>query len=655
MESQVAPLATAPAAFPSPGSALPRPYANDLNLQVQTLFNAPPRFPLLYPAFSFRSEHCRHTSSREEGDREAEEAELGAMNSKAWATSQDIKASPKPRRNKGFNKEMTDMQANRSTVIESGGHGKCQSRRQRKIALQQDVDKLKKKLRNEENIHRALERAFTRPLGALPRLPPYLPSHTLELLAEVAVLEEEVVRLEEQVITFRQGLYREAIYISSCKRSRELGSDVCSLSQNSKTSDSASSEDPVIAAKQSDSSNVDRNGKLPPKNGKENQMSTNFRSNGKQSPVKRVSKMRLVANGNKQADAKPLFDSMDCERIGKNFLNSSNEAKLNEYNDPNEANLPEARGPNKLSEDILKCLISIFSRSSSPGNKKELPEAFTISASCSNSEETDCLDPYGICEEFGKRDIGPYKYFRTVEASSNFPNLLTGCSFLSWRLKRLLRELASVDLTGLAHHQKIAFWINIYNACMMNAFLEHGIPVSPEMIVALMVKAMINVGGHLVSAMTIEHFILRLPYQSKHVPSKGPKGDGIAMHSVFGLECPEPLVTYALSCGSWSSPAVRVYTGAQVEKELEKAKRDYLQAAVGISTPNKLAIPKLLDWYLCDFAKDVESLMDWICLQLPNELRSEAAKCLEVARRSPFPQPIQVLPYEFRFRYIFAP
>jgi hypothetical protein len=38
------------------------------------------------------------------------------------------------------------------------------------------VDKLKKKLRHEENVHRALERAFTRPLGALPRLPPYLPS-----------------------------------------------------------------------------------------------------------------------------------------------------------------------------------------------------------------------------------------------------------------------------------------------------------------------------------------------------------------------------------------------------------------------------------------------------------------------------------------------
>lgn len=43
-----------------------------------------------------------------------------------------------------------------------------------KIGIVQ-VDKLKKKLRHEENVHRALERAFNRPLGALPRLPPYLP------------------------------------------------------------------------------------------------------------------------------------------------------------------------------------------------------------------------------------------------------------------------------------------------------------------------------------------------------------------------------------------------------------------------------------------------------------------------------------------------
>jgi hypothetical protein len=40
---------------------------------------------------------------------------------------------------------------------------------------------------------------------------------TLALLAEVAVLEEEVVRLEEQVVNFRQGIYKEAIIFSSAK------------------------------------------------------------------------------------------------------------------------------------------------------------------------------------------------------------------------------------------------------------------------------------------------------------------------------------------------------------------------------------------------------------------------------------------------------
>jgi hypothetical protein len=97
---------------------------------------------------------------------------------------------------------------------------------------------------------------------------------------------------------------------------------------------------------------------------------------------------------------------------------------------------------------------------------------------------------------------------------------------------------------------------------------------------------------------------------------------------------------------------VRVYTASRVEEELEVAKRDYLQATVGISRTNKLIIPKLLDWYLLDFAKDMESLLDWICLQLPNELRNEAVKCLERRGRDPLSQIVQVMPYDFSFRLL---
>jgi len=125
-----------------------------------------------------------------------------------------------------FLKEKVGMQGSKPSVAKKAANKRQASSRERKIALQEDVwscflvilqnrsnnfvfflfhwccpvfngaiawkspflrliivlaipiiqvDKLKKQLRHEENIHRALERAFSRPLGALPRLPPYLP------------------------------------------------------------------------------------------------------------------------------------------------------------------------------------------------------------------------------------------------------------------------------------------------------------------------------------------------------------------------------------------------------------------------------------------------------------------------------------------------
>lgn len=57
----------------------------------------------------------------------------------------------------------------------------------------------------------------------------------MELLAEVAVLEEEVVRLEEKVIQLRQSQYEEAIRISFFKRNPENSSD---FQENHPTKDS---------------------------------------------------------------------------------------------------------------------------------------------------------------------------------------------------------------------------------------------------------------------------------------------------------------------------------------------------------------------------------------------------------------------------------
>lgn len=49
-------------------------------------------------------------------------------------------------------------------------------------------------------------------------------------MAEVAVLEEEVVRLEERAVNFRLALYQEAVYISSNWNAENLRD---SMDQNS--------------------------------------------------------------------------------------------------------------------------------------------------------------------------------------------------------------------------------------------------------------------------------------------------------------------------------------------------------------------------------------------------------------------------------------
>ncbi|KAM0019237.1 putative ternary complex factor MIP1, leucine-zipper [Helianthus debilis subsp. tardiflorus] len=464
-------------------------------------------------------------------------------------------------------KKMVDVQM--QIEFEKTNTSKGCSGKDRKMALQQDVENLKKRLTHEENVHRALERALTRPLGALPRRPPYLSPVTLELLAEVAVLEEEVVKLEEQVVQLRQNQYEEAIYMSFFKKNLENSSD---FQENHSTKDSKN---------------------------------TNPTTNNHNFPNPKIQLGKMLSKKS-QIDHTSAEKYLDTRKLQfeKGFSGDG--------------------GPNKISESILKCLMFVFARMSSNSALK-ITEMLPTLASCENPWAMDFKDPYDIFYKFENTDIGPYKYLYEVEATTINKNRTTISVFLEQRLKILLEKLALVNLTSLTHQEKLAFWINIYNSCMMNALLEHGIPETPERVVELM----------------------------QETSPKGFKNDELTARSIFGLDLSEPLVTFALSCGSWSSPAVRVYTASEVENELEVAKNEYLQAAVGISTTKQLLmIPKLLDWYMFDFAEDMESFLHWVCLQLPSEVGKVAMKCLERKTSETLSDRVRVSPYEFHFRYL---
>ncbi|KAE9461255.1 hypothetical protein C3L33_06839, partial [Rhododendron williamsianum] len=281
--------------------------------------------------------------------------------------------------------------------------------------------------------------------------------------------------------------------------------------------------------------------------------------------------------------------------------------------------------PNKLAENIMKCLIFIFVRLLRTSRAMELEKSGAISRSAnfpwsSRSFRVDTSSN-------NTRNLDP----KCISNSSSIP--------LVQKLRVLMTGLQIVDLRFLNHQQKLAFWINMYNACIMHATL--------------------NIGGNTINAHTIEHFILRKPASSifEEVCRKGDREDKeVMVRELYGLESSDPNVAFSLCCGTRSSPAVRIYTPEGVAAELEKSKLEYLQASIVVTSRKRIALPELLLQKMHDFAQDTDSLMEWVCHQLPasGSLRKSLVDCFRnlIASGGKVSAIVDKIPYDFEFQYL---
>ncbi|WRX11565.1 protein of unknown function DUF547 - like 4 [Theobroma cacao] len=183
----------------------------------------------------------------------------------------------------------------------------------------------------------------------------------------------------------------------------------------------------------------------------------------------------------------------------------------------------------------------------------------------------------------------------------------------------------------------------------------------PHNFYTFLIQAALNVGGIVLNALAIEHFVLRHPCESKyviadsHITYKGPMDEKeMLLRHAYGLGYPEPNVTFALCRGSWSSPALRIYTADEVVNELGRARVEYLEASVGVTNKRKILVPRLLQWHMRDFADDMESLLEWIYSQLPRSasLKRLIMECLNKETKSLMTRMVEVQHYESEFRYL---
>ncbi|CAK9165287.1 unnamed protein product, partial [Ilex paraguariensis] len=172
-------------------------------------------------------------------------------------------------------------------------------------------------------------------------------------------------------------------------------------------------------------------------------------------------------------------------------------------------------------------------------------------------------------------------------------------------------------------------------------------------------EAAYTVGGHSFSAAVIEYVILKMK-PPVHRPQIALL---LALHKLkvsdeqkdLAVNSFEPLVVCALSCGMYSSPAIRIYTAKNVKDELQEAQHDFIRASVGVSSKGKLLVPKMIHSFAKGFVDD-EKLAVWISHYLPSQQAAFVEKCMSKRRQSILSsRNCGIVPFDSRFRYLFLP
>lgn len=242
---------------------------------------------------------------------------------------------------------------------------------------------------------------------------------TLELLAEVAVLEEEVVRLEEQVVSFRQGLYQEAVHISSKRNLESPNNNENSPVRSTKHQRSKSMSQHELKAMITPQKKHQQSLSLSRSISSRKLFSSDQTVSGKQaSPKPNVSSVKPVDVRGKenQTSSNGLKDKKDTESLDKRLKKVDDRlADQDKAQESVSEPLQSGTAANRVSEDLLKCLVSIILKISS---SKDI-----------------VLDPYSNCSEWRTRELGAYKSLCSVDASSIDLGRKINALFLIHRLK----------------------------------------------------------------------------------------------------------------------------------------------------------------------------------------------------------------------------
>ncbi len=145
---------------------------------------------------------------------------------------------------------------------------------------------------------------------------------------------------------------------------------------------------------------------------------------------------------------------------------------------------------------------------------------------------------------------------------------------------------------------RLAFWINTYNALVVEGIVALGIRTSIWEVPDFLDRIGCRVGDLTFSANEIEHGVLRANRPSPlSTAPPFPAGDPRRAYVITPLE---PRIHFAVSCGARSCPRVRTYEPERLGEPLDRATRSFVNREVTLEGGLLVASP-IFKWFQADF------------------------------------------------------
>ncbi|KAG6478452.1 hypothetical protein ZIOFF_061895 [Zingiber officinale] len=307
--------------------------------------------------------------------------------------------------------------------------------------------------------------------------------------------------------------------------------------------------------------------------------------------------------------------------------------------------------PNKLSEDMVRCMATVYCKLADP---PLISQTFFSSSSSTTTSTIPGFSPQHLGEPWSPSKTEELKEFSTTVEIPHISENHKDVEDLLCNFKLILHQLDKVDPSKLKNDQKLAFWINVYNAIIMHAYIEHGIPEGGAKKTSLLIKAMCTIGGRSINAFMIQSFIFEGKTKSttqwlrRMLLNPRSKYKDVDKRRNYAIEHSEPLLYFALSSGSHSDPPVRIYNSSRILKQLKVAKEEYIRSNVEIWKDQKILLPKLIDLYAKDSKLSSQKLVEMLQNNLPQNLKLALQRCQR------FNKPIEWIPHNPQFRYLLS-